>query len=448
MLRENKYESTFEKNEKKEKAIEKKYKEIKINNALKAYMEKHTFKNYNNLEQCINNNYKYIVSYDVGNNNAKNFRGFYTLEQYKFFLDNLINNTSKDLRYYYEITKNNDNIKPYFDFDKFSNCSKNELIKYIEDFIVLFNNYFEVQCNINDFLIYIREKPNKDNLLSLHVINIKYNTNKENLKNFVKYVQNVSDNNILLDTIDDKVYNKNNAFNLPYNTKKKYVDDNYTNIFIDLVEQSKKPEDFLLSYIENTSILKQIINKIDIKQNINNSTNIKNNTKKNVKYIFKNIKQVYKFIIDNAFEDFYTNNKYWKTITNIFVKENLEEKCINDWCLISANKSLGRWNSESNLKFIETFDINKYKSGIPTIIKILNEYFSNKKIHYTYNFIIEFRNDRHFEKELIKWLGNKTNISTKDIKKIFNDKIEDEILFLDEYKYCLLYTSDAADDIL
>jgi len=421
--------------------MEEKNKENNKDNYIMPYMDTYIIKEYNNLNQCISNNYKYIVSRDVGFDNKKNFRGFFTLESYKYFLENLINNTSPNLRCYYEITKNNDNIKPYFDFDKFNICSKDEIIKHIEEFIVIFNNYFETQTTIKDFLIYFREKPNKDNLLSLHLVNIKYNTTKENLKNFVNYIQNINDNNILLDTIDNKVYNKNNAFNFPYNTKKKYVDEDYTNIFIDLVEQSKTPEDFLLSYIENTTTLKTINNKIVIKQ-ITNKNEIKNtnnnitlNLKKNMKYIFKDIKQIYTFIIENANNDFYINSKYWKTITNIFIKENLNEQLIYGWCNISSNKSNGKWKTENNLDFIKTFDKDKYKSGIPTLIKILNEYFSNKCTIYIYNFIVEFRNDRFFEKKIIKWISIKTNIQTKDIKKIFNDKIEEECLFFDNYKY-------------
>jgi len=397
---------------------------------------------YNNITYTTlkeaENEYKYIYAYDYiyYQDEKKRFGGYYEFETYKEQLILLINE-SKEKRIYYEILKNDNNIKPYFYFEKIENCSKNELNIYINEFIKVLNKYFKTNCTIDDFLIYMREYPDENNYINVNIVNYKYNTKrKDNLKVFVDYIiENYKDKseNILLKIIDNKIYNFNQQINLPYNTKLKNI--NNPNVLIDFKEQSNNPEDYLISYIDKTEELK-IIKKKQIKR----EPIIRDENKETI--TLNNITEIYLFIIEKLPIKFYFNSGNWKTLTNILIKENLNKNLINEWCEISSKITDNKWTKEENLNFINKYNKEKFLSGRPVLDKILKEYIQD------YNIDIDFNNNFNnvFKKDIIEWLSIKTNIEKNELENkynIFNDEnkekqIKNRYLIIDIYKYDII----------
>ena len=401
------------------------------NNLVSCYNKDHTYTGlYNNITYSTlkETEYAYIYAYDYiyYKDTKKRFGGYDDFETYRTQLKLLINQDIEK-RIYYEILQRDDNIKPYFYFDIINNFSKEVLNNNINEFIKIFNKYFKTKCVIDDFLIYIRELPDENNLLTIYIINKKYNTKrKDNLKVFVDYIIDNYKENILLNTINNKIYNFNQQLNLPYNKP---------NIFIDFKKQSNNPEDYLISYIENTEELKIIKKKENKKEPI-----IRDENNENI--ILYNITEIYLFIIEKMPIKFYFNSCNWKTLTNILIKENLNRNLINEWCEISSKITNNKWTKEQNINFVEKYNKDKFLSGKPVLEKILKEYIKD------YNIDIDFYNkfNNVFKKDILEWLNIKTNINYYDIEKKYNifidtnkDKhIKDRYLIIDIYKYDII----------
>lgn len=342
------------------------------------------------------------------------YRGFNSIIEVEDFIKSIANMKQK---VYYEIIKNNGS-KFYFDIDKVELTHK-EFDEYLNDFIIAFNIYFKLKITIDDLLIYYRDdKKNIDIITSSHIIIKGYNSTKKIMKLFLSYFNK---------NIDEKIYTCNRLFNLPFNTKLKYIikykDYDYTNqkLFIDYKTQNANIKDYLVSYIENTqkviipfyhllvSFFKRL-DKLEIKQShklLKEGFNaFKNNANKEIiepiKVYYNKLDDCLHFLMENLPNAFFDNSNDWKTMTNIFKKFNMSFANILLWNEMGSIKSNNKWTIEKNNDYYSNIDINKVKSGLPIFKKIVKKYIN-------YEILIETNRD------LLKWIETKTNNNYDDV---------------------------------
>jgi len=388
---------------------------------------------YNNRDD-FNSNYTEAIKYPF--TLAKNslyeekiinkYRGFNSYIEMEHFIKSI---SLMKQKVYFEVLTN-DITKPFFDMDKLE-LTKELFNEYINEFIIAFNTYFNQTIILDDLLIYYRDdKENKNVITSSHIIIKSFNTTRHIIKYFLIFFNKL---------LDCKIYTKNRLYNLPYNTKLKYITNNYNNpkLFIDYKPQSNNVKECLVSYIQNTkkltipfyhllaTIIKTRIDNDDKKLLKKFFILLKNNTNKEVteelnptKYFFNTITDTIDFLIENLPLSFYTNSNDWKTITNILKKYNLQSSKVKLWNNQSSLKSNNKWDENANNAYYSSIDILKVKSGKPIFKKIVLDYLN-----------VELNLD--YDEDLIKWLETKT---LQDCEFVKNMNYDTHIIIIQDDK--------------
>lgn len=376
--------------------------------------------------------FKYSIAYDKDINGKKWYNGFNNFIEYQDFLNKIKNIKN---RVFYEITKNE--TKLFFDFDKLNEVSMDITI-FINEFINYFNVFFKKLITIDDLQIYNRDDNETNKINSLHIIITNFKTNKNIIKYFVSYLKIIMSNKII-DKLDDKIYTKNRIFNLPNNTKLKYLrEDDGTNpkYFIDYKQQSDDPKKYLISYVDNHDVIEVDkynklafeLYKIFEKQRLNQLKNAFNKLKiksadqviNKEKIIILEPTELLEYLIFNLPIEFFNNTNDWKQITILLKKFGLSETQFNKWNEKSILNIINtNWTKEQNKIYYDKININKCKSGKPTFKQIIEKY-----LNIEINFI-------NYDVNLLNYLIEKTQINRDDIESILiNLKNHKELTFL------------------
>ena len=400
---------------------------------------------------------KYAIAINLTKDGANNYKGFDTIHEITDLLDN-VKNSSIKRKCLFEVIKTRKAVKPYFDIDK-SNLTKAQFDEFIETFIANFNRFFDVSISLNDILIYARDEKTGGIIGSSHIIVYKHKILFKKIQDFTNYFNIITDNkyknandNFL---IDDAVYGGNNKngghnrlFNLPYNTKVKYVEADIDNpkYFIPYKRQADDVKDYFISYTDEISNpeltgnraftvfktvskfanqlklshLRNAFNKL--KQTPEAASEIRANI--NPKSI-DNIKSSVEYLILNLPKRFFTDeNKTneWAIITLIFQKYELDQENVKKWLEYSSIQSNGKWTTRNNQDYYNSNTtkerVSKLKNGIPSFLKIVNQYLYPP---------INFNNDI----PLIDYIFDKIN---KEIKKSEIDDILEKNKYMSEHK--------------
>ena len=359
------------------------------------------------------------------------YRGFHSYIEMEQFIKSIAQMKQK---VYFEILTD-DNTKPFFDIDK-SSFTFEEYDIFLIEFIDAFNTFFKQNITQTDLLIYYRDdNTQKNTITSSHIIIKPFNTSRNNIKLFLSYFNKY---------LDDKIYTKNRLFNLPYNTKIKYIDGSFNDkCFIDYhplekgdtkqnsmgLRERRVPliKDYLVSYTLNTiklnipkyHLLVTKLQKLDKIITKNNTKLLKNAFKKlkqnasftvtepiEIKKIYFNtINSSFDFLIDSLPNEFYLNTNDWKMLTNLLKKYGITKEQAKKWNNISSINSNHKWSEVTNTSFYNSIDTSKIKSGKPTYKTIIQKYLQ-------IDIVLDY------DDELIKWLANETGINCDWIKEI------------------------------
>jgi len=368
-------------------------------------------------------NCKYTLAKDDTYNNKpfKKYRGFQSIQELINFI-----NTMKNSKYriYYEVITNNTS-KFYFDFDKLD-IIKEEFNLYVSDFINNFNAFFNKSITIDDMLIYNRIDNNELNKISsIHFIIKNYNVSREIIKNFLDFLE-LKNLSIMP---DKKVYSKNRLFNMPFNTKLKYLKD-ITNpkYFVSYKTQDDKAKDYLINYIENTEQIKipfltqscmLIVNKCKkdrielIKHSFNKwktNLNLEQEKPNDLKYYCYDINDIIEYLCFNMPTKFYENEDC-KTITYIFKKFHITNDNVDKWLKI-YNINCNKFTISENTEWYNKLDTSNTIVGKPKLIEIVKKWLN---IEIVFN----------YDERINEWLILKTGKEYDDcLKNDNNDKVK------------------------
>lgn len=384
--------------------------------------------------------FKYMIAIDKSyyNNDKKyysHFEGFNTMIEYENYIK--LNKTAK--RISYEVIK--EICKAYFDFDKI-NITKNEFNEFLTLFIQYFNKFFKTSITINDLLIYYRKNINSPTLTSIHIIVLNMKFEKKQIQIAIEYFK-LMINNEISKSLDLKIYSQKRQFNLPYNTKLKYYDNDFKNplYFEDYTQEQKInsiPKNYLASYTETLPLVKieknnklafdifKIFEKKDIsklKLAFNKMKNHNNNEAEivvNETLNFYEPLECFEKIVSILPINFFFSND-WKTITHILKKLGLSSVNFDIWNKASILKTGKKWTEEQNMTWYKQLDINKCNSGLPMFKKILEQHIKNTTFEFYYN------------TELINWLNDLTKIDKEEIESSLLN--QGERLEIGNYKY-------------
>jgi hypothetical protein len=388
-------------------------------------------------------NNPYIFATDCMYNNRiyKKYKGTNNKYDVINFYNRLIKYKPEN-RNYYEIIK--ETCRPYFDFDKI-NITRDELTVFVEIFINNFNLYFNTKLDDNNFIITYRDSNNKEYITSIHIIIIDVKIEKHIIKKFIDYLKLIHYKDdmtfqLIINSIDDKIYTKNRLFNLYNNTKLKYVLDVKNGIETNykLLIDFTKPRDNLTDYMACFYNITDYELKLNCKINFITTINkINNNTiKKQLRVAFNKLKQktdiekqdddktimfidikdTFEWLITILPNKFYYNSNDWKILTNILIKNNINEKYKKIWIFNSSNNTNNKWTENNNQLYINNINIEKIRYGIPKF-KELVKFYTGYNIVFTLNNI-----------EVIKWIQNKTG---KNFEDVINKCIENKKIKLD-----------------
>jgi len=295
----------------------------------------------------------------------------------------------------FEVLTNNKR-KLYFDIDK---TPKRDIIKAID----LLKSQVKEHLNIVDEpLIFIREnyfKIEDDNeLCSVHIIYNNYSIDYLQQNHLIKFIQ-LSFLDIDLN-IDTSIYTKNRLYNLPYNTKQKYI----TNFFIPFNDYTKElyDKDINNCLINNTNDTELIVyEKKFIKE-----TNKDNN---DYEVITSDNQKLIDDLIERLPNEFYKNNNLWKLLIHYLYT--------NGYDYIKFMKHSAKMinrddKDESIYDYIQT----KIKVLFMNTNHIFNV-IANK-----YNIYFEF--NKHYTLDFIKWVSEMTGIDEKKLISKIDDYYE------------------------
>ncbi len=418
-----------------------------------------TIKQNFNTEDQFNQNYTdaiqcpYTLAKNAMHDNKiiNKYRGFHSFIEMENFIKSI---SQMKQKVYFEVLTD-DYTKPFFDIDK-SNLSFEEYDRFIDEFIGAFNIFFKTNILKPELLIYYRDdNKNKNIITSSHIIVTKYNTSRNNIKLFLTYFNKYlhplekgdTKNSMVLKErrvplIDDKIYTKNRLFNLPYNTKIKYIDGTFNDKnFIDYKNQSKSIKDYLASYTLNTIKLNipkyhgvvTILQKLEkiITKNDNKLLKVYfNKLKQNAsltqsepiekqKLYFNSINSSLDFLADNLPNDFFKNSSDWRMITNIFKKYGITQDQFDKWNKTSTEKTNNKWTKDANTSFYNSIDVLKVRSGKPIFKSIISSYLNVELIF-------------DYDDTLIKWLETQTNINCDWVKE---NEITAEKIIIKNYTF-------------
>jgi len=364
------------------------------------------FHNYNETDK------RYSLSIEINEKGTRLYRGFnhyYELENY------LLHSTSYKYKNHFEII--NDDCKMYIDIDKIEIMSF-YLNAFIDEFIRLFNIYYNTFITIDDVLVYHR-KETDDIIRSIHLIIKPFKISKADIKDFLHYLTFTSrrktnmNNLFITDCIDKGIYTKKRTYNLPNNTKIKYIEKDELNQreFIDFKEQSKDAKDYLASYTEDRPLIKtnkpikgtfKVINVLTRHLLKNAFKKLKGDYKQveKDKLVINSPLDIFDYIIINMPSKFYYCSKDWKYLTMLMKKYNMTEMQKTIWLNKSIDETNNKWTMEGNETYYNSINIAIVKGGLKIFKAIIEKYI---------NCIIEYG----LSNDLIKWINHLTN---KDFK--------------------------------
>lgn len=360
------------------------------------------FHNYNETDK------RYSLSIEINEKGTRLYRGF----NHYYELDNyLLHSASYKYKNLFEIIPCD--CKMYIDIDKIEIMSFH-LNGFIEEFIRLFNIYYNTFITIDDVLVYHRKET--DHLIrSIHLIVKPFKITKSDILDFLHYLKftskrktNIKDS-FVSDYIDKGIYTKKRTYNLPNNTKIKYIESDELNQreFIDFKEQSTNAKDYLACYTEDRPLIKtnkpikgtfKVINVM--------TRHLLKNAFKKLKGDYKRIEKdklvinspidIFDYIIINMPSKFYYCNKDWKYLTMLFKKFMMTEAQEKIWLNKSIDETNNKWTIESNETYYNGINISIVKGGKKIFKQIIEKYI---------NCIIEYGLSR----DLIKWINQSTN---------------------------------------
>ena len=385
--------------------------------------------------------YKYTIAWDKNAKGIKWYGGFNSFLEYEDF----INKSNKiKTRVFYEVLGKE--CKAYFDFDKLD-TTKEQLNIFIDNFIGYLNELFNINISINELLIYTRTEEDPNKIDSVHISIINYKFTQQDLKKAVKYFKFVMTDDVI-EKMDDKIYSKNRLFNLPNNTKLKYLKQDNTNpkYFIDYKTQSKEAKDILITYtdelpkieIDNTKLF---INEI-IQDLFNSTIDIVNKKleeqtpileEQRIRQRIININEpidIFDLLIFELEKSFYSNGKDWKHITLLFKKFGITHDQFNKWNKQSVKNT--KYTLEQNKTYYNKLDIFKCKSGKKIFKEIIERHL---------NITINFNSNN----KLAVWLFNKINGNNEYTPEFYDNSLNEinsiidnensKIFYIGEYEY-------------
>ena len=295
-----------------------------------------------------------------------------------------------------------DKCKVYFDIDCFKqspisiaefNTLMGELMTILSEELV--NHKFK----LIDFAVLINDNYKTVGVKSIHLVCKKFSMIKKEQRLLCDIINYKLDNKCvgcggLLDTT---VYKSNQQFRLSNQSKlgKDYrliLYDNDNTIFIDTI----------ISAVDNTEF-------ISYTKDINSIIDECEQDDKKIRILIK--KKEIIDCLDNVNDTFYLNGYDWKQVCRIIKK--LYPNKLEEFNKLSLEKSYGRWSDEENDVFIDSIDTDEVKSGLYTLLKIIN-----KNTNHKY-YVIDEKNAYLSQRNLLEnYLKNNKsiNIEYKEIQ--------------------------------
>ena len=340
--------------------------------------------------------YNYSVGDEYDTNGSRSFIGFDTVDEVKDYIDN------HNKKHVYEII-NDDIHKLKFDID-FNDEGDKTHIKYFEldrldDYITIFKRNLETtlkKSDINIICLYSKlDKDNKKFVSSIHFICPFLVMHYKHQKNLISVLNDKYDTKA-----DIKIYERNKQFRLIGQTKFNkpsgllhYHGKEYPNLFNDCYITHKSNNQVEIDFILHNLFKSEecepktdhkkdhiIINKEDDKED-DKITFKKSEQKDKEILLYTDIKTILQDVINGLDKSFW-NSSDWFTVTNIIFKKSLYP--INQWLEMSANESNNTYTFQQNQLYISKLNVDKIKSGLPIINKVLSKYY-NKVLVYTNN---------------------------------------------------------------
>lgn len=328
-----------------------------------------------------------------------------------------------------------DTPKIYFDIDK-CNMTKDELIIFE---CCLRNNmmkYFNTPIMAEAVVWTRQEEKNGKTEMRYNSIHLTYpycRTTKENIKSFV--VEWNKNNNVKLDTA---VYGKNQAFNMPYQSKAKYnnlrafkllnlwgdknkdkntrfIGSHFDNCIIYALTMEFKLKAYVIPItakrLVNAWITSAVFNRTN-EINITTNKSLTKNTISSIKNITHSVNShsIVKTLINLVEDERITKNlfseKLWNRLTQQMILHHVDN--IDDWLKYSADNSGGKFTLNDNLTYkSKMLKKPKFKGNIQKSLDTIN-YDNCLKIIY------KWRDNVNIDK--LEWLSSKMGLPVDIIK--------------------------------
>lgn len=389
-------------------------------------------------------NGKYSLAINITENGVNNYQGFKSFYEVETLLNN-VKNANIKRKCLFEVIKTDKEVKPYFDIDK-SSFTRDKYEEFLNEFILYFNRFFNTEITINDILVYIRDDKDSNIIKSSHIIVLNHKINYKVIPNFIKYFETVTE----YKGLDKAIYTPNRIYNLPYNTKLKYIIQNIENpkYFIPFKEQKDNVKDYFISYtddikhnpLKNNGAFK--IFEILKKTNLSLMRNAFNQMKKPISHIEQNelnnekcmeekcienmnfncITETIEHLINYLPKEFYFENKDWVIVTKILKKNGLKPHKVKKWLEHSSFITNNNWTYLNNNKWYVKEEVGNLWVNIPKFLQIVNSYLHDKPINFNYDL------------DLIKYL--QSIMCLKNVKIEENDLIDvlEKNKFIKEYE--------------
>jgi len=327
----------------------------------------------------------FSIAHDINSEGIKYYNGFETLADIKEHIDNKVDNN-----YYEQITTDTPKIYFDIDFDTEDTPTKYKYmsIEIFDDFIDELIKTINEELKLNKAVVMVQvtyETINYiDYISSCHIIYKDYVMNYLKIKDLVHVI-----NKKFNYKLDDNVYKQFQLFRFVKHSK--YGKNNALEYYN---EDPKTPytfQDAFLSNINglllvNYNIVKTCTStskKADKVDNVDNVDKVdKVDIVDNRKIEVYNILDIDLFI-DDLHIDFW-NSRDWQMVTKILIKKETVYN-INDWAIVSSEKSNNKYTVEQNIKYIEDWKKDdKTKdtmSGLPKLTKTFNLYLPYKLVY-------------------------------------------------------------------
>lgn len=380
---------------------------------------------YKNYQEAIKLNY--VLAIQTKPDGSCAYKGFNVLQDGEPIYEKSKITEYDNQKSLFEVINTKKWVKPYFDGDKV-NLTRTEFNLFLDKFIHDFNIYYRTSITINDILIYYRDDNTTELITSFHIIVSKRKIYFNNILNFILFfnVKNLNYINIL----DVKIYSNHRLFNLPFNTKQKYIHKDDSNIKL-FVPYKKQDDSIASCFISNTG---HIVDEFKLTQNapIKTSLIIRKHLLKNAfqkmkhhnipipiespveekmyTYYFDGVTNSVDFLILNLNKDFFLSETDWVLVTLILKKFKLNSSKVKAWLEYSSKITQNKWSLTENQTWYISKNVKKLMFGVPKFIEIVNRYLLEKiTLDLDYN--------------LIHYLALKTNLN-KDFLKDLLDKFK------------------------